>query len=786
MLHGSTANPIRSGLLLLVMVCTAPAMGQWVISSIHPDPTPYLGAPGSEFIALVSTDAQDSCISLEGLELSWNGQFRPLPDTCLTAGTVIVAHRASDSLDFDFGPALSIPMASWPALVNGGGTVILADVEGTVLDAMPYTEESLGGGGQPLMRSNIRACGGSVNQHLWSPGSSPFLDTVAGAGHALGSPAGFAELLESRRPGRIVSRGPGKLDWYLGSAFDPVSVSKAKGWVGSRAAILHWPSDSVVEFRWEERAPLELPSTRNEVAVLLGPLRTCANNAQDRMFAAHHARFPSVGDVRAVGVLPDPIPGDPFNPEESLSLFNAGMDTVDLGPWNFGGARLRRSEHLPPQRSLRLTASEFEDWPGMTNSGGSLVLDAPWADDGLEVHWHPCDHEAPAYADTGLELTWSANSGEDWHTKGRTQHDEEPVSLVGYGCVPDLLREHWIGLDIHVNRYAPHLPDRRWNVTGAQSGVVEHRIPDQPRSFRLKWDGAEDDLEGPGGVAISLEGVDWHTNGLHALCPSLVGNADPCLRLAEIMWDAEEGGVEFAELVNCGGNPIDLSGLQATSRSFPAPSDWNTWVDGSVNLVLPPGEVMAFGTCAKWVGRGRPSRGPARWSVDRWTPLNDEAGSLRIRLPSSGTAALDQAEWSNSLEGPWWWSPDGWAWVRFGLGFGDWVPAPDRGSPGRPASMAGAASCDESVWFDTGSEEGQPSIAWSFPEVVAAMEIRVVGWPSGQLVAHRVLTDLLPEGSWTWSNGAQRGVVPLPGHLLWDIRWLGSRCRGRRRWTTTP
>lgn len=773
-----------SGALFWALLSSFMAKGQWAITAIHPDPTPVLGAPGAEFVALIAQDAADSCCSLAGFALAWNGHFRELPAGCWPAGTVLVVHRAADSAEFDFGTALSLPLASWPALVNGGGMVVLQNAEGTVVDAMTYSEEALGGGGRPVMRSGIRACGGPLNQHLWSPGMSPFFSPVEQDVTALGSVDGAIELAEARRPERIVARGRGMLEWYLGSSFDPVSMELAKAWVGGGQVALAWPSDSVARMEWDWRiSPLESTAS-DAMPVVIGPLKTCVPGAQPRMFAGHHPRQTAVGDIRAVGVMPDPIPGDPFQSEESFTLFNAGVETVDLGPWSFGGARLRRSKQLSAGGTVQLHASEFEDWPGMSNAGGAMLAFGPEGAHPMALNWAPCDHDLPSHVGSGLGLRRSAAPGSDWHTEGHPQPAEEPVSIVGFGCISDLLRERWVGLDIHLNRYPEHISDRVWRVAGSPDEVMELELQGEPRAIRLTWEGAENQIESPEGVRVQLEGDAWNAGAIVAHCPDLLpASLTPCLRIGELMWDAETDGAEFAELINCGMEPIDLSGLQATTETDPMPGDWRTWVPGSVSLVLNPGEVMAFGPCARWVGQGWPAQGPSRWSVEHWSALNDAEGRLSIRLPSVGPEVLDEVHWNGELQGPWWWSRDGWAWARSGSGPGDWSPARDRGSPGRPQEMLGLGDCAGGVWFESSCEGGLPGIAWSFPEAGGILVIRLVGWPSGALLTRIVLQDLLTQGSWAWNGLLGQGPVPETEQVIWDVQWMGGQCAGRNRWS---
>ena len=74
----------------------------WIISAVHPDPTPAMGAPEAEYVALnLQGDEGDSCRSAQGLQLKWNGHNRTLAsDPCWPVGTTLVVHRSADSLAF--------------------------------------------------------------------------------------------------------------------------------------------------------------------------------------------------------------------------------------------------------------------------------------------------------------------------------------------------------------------------------------------------------------------------------------------------------------------------------------------------------------------------------------------------------------------------------------------------------------------------------------------------------------------------------------------------------------
>ena len=91
------AQNLPTGLLQAQTV----SAGRWVISALHPDPTPALGAPDCEYIALHalsdSLEGAGPCRT-DGLVLSWNGHERELPDGEWPVGSTVVVHRAADSL----------------------------------------------------------------------------------------------------------------------------------------------------------------------------------------------------------------------------------------------------------------------------------------------------------------------------------------------------------------------------------------------------------------------------------------------------------------------------------------------------------------------------------------------------------------------------------------------------------------------------------------------------------------------------------------------------------------
>lgn len=154
-------------LLLLMLLFCLPANAQRyavVIHEIMTDPQPPIGLPDAEYIELRNRSAAP--INLQGWRLqtgsSTSGAFPSYllhPDSL-----VVVSSRTNASL---FGPN-SIGIPSFPALPNGGATLVLLNSAGNTIHAVPYTTawygaEKAGGGWSLEMMDAASPCGGASN-----------------------------------------------------------------------------------------------------------------------------------------------------------------------------------------------------------------------------------------------------------------------------------------------------------------------------------------------------------------------------------------------------------------------------------------------------------------------------------------------------------------------------------------------------------------------------------------------------------------------------------------------
>ena len=773
----------------------SPGPARWVISSLHPDPTPAIGAPEAEYISLYAF-GEAQWLDTQGLILSWNGHHRDLPAGQWPGGTTLVVHREADSAHFEGWTSPRIGLTSWPALVNGGTLVSLLDSSGGVVDAVLYDEPSLQGGGRPLLRRNPAACGALLNLEPWSEGQDPFAPLQM----PMPEP-GVAWTLEAMQEGarafdRLVLRGLGSLEWRLPGPVDPRSMKEAKLDIGGvRARSLAWESDSVVSATWGERAGAsEASAPETPPLVRLGPIRACAPGELPGNLFNGLVVVPASGEVEVVGMLADPLPDDPFSGEERITLVNQSEAALDAAVWDWGGARLTRRRILESGGVGEFSASQFEGWPGMSNAGGAMELTGPGGSRLVSWSWSPCDHSVESLDGQGIPLERQPGPGAAWHTEGHPVDGPEPV-VLGFGCPRD-----WTGgvshLAVHLGLPAAFLDGAIWRLEeqdGTELKLAGDWSPHHPRTLRLeRTDGSAWPLDWPGGGAV--EGVHPKVQGMvpgsegevlwsiQVACPPEPYPHPVSLRIGEALWDAEDGGGEFVEVENAGASPVDLRGLQATEELAPDAGEWRTWVDADVSLVLQPGEVMAFGRCPRWFRAGHTGAGNACWPVESWSALPDDGGILALRLPSLGPDPFDEISWNPDMRGPWWWKRSGWSWTRSGPGPADWGPSADGGSPGsRNGALIPECGGDVRPFqLETGLN-GLPVLHWHFPAQGHGLLLRMVEWPGGAIRATFMMDLAEEEGTWAWDGRDGQDLPVPPGDLIWDLRWWGRTCSGRWR-----
>ncbi len=136
---------------------------QWqdvVANELMPDPNPVVSdLPEAEFVELYNRSVHP--FSLQG----WTVNDKLLPDHVLLPGQYIILSPTGRSTDFiPYGEV--VEPEGWPTLPNGGGSIVLKDHRGKVIDSLRYTID-LVEGGRAIERIRLdRPCDQRLNYGL--------------------------------------------------------------------------------------------------------------------------------------------------------------------------------------------------------------------------------------------------------------------------------------------------------------------------------------------------------------------------------------------------------------------------------------------------------------------------------------------------------------------------------------------------------------------------------------------------------------------------------------------
>lgn len=152
-------------LFLLRFLCTAAQRHTVLIHEIFADPTPAVGLPDAEYIELRNTT--QAPINLAGWRLQTATTASSIfPAYTLLPDSLVVVTSRSDAALF---PRNTIGLPAFPALPNGGATLLLRNAAGQIIHAVEYKESWYGnavkaaGGWSLEMRDAQNPCSGSTN-----------------------------------------------------------------------------------------------------------------------------------------------------------------------------------------------------------------------------------------------------------------------------------------------------------------------------------------------------------------------------------------------------------------------------------------------------------------------------------------------------------------------------------------------------------------------------------------------------------------------------------------------
>lgn len=317
---------VTTNLLLLLLLFCLPANAQRhavVIHEIMADPQPSIGLPEVEYIELRNRSAAP--INLQGWRLqtgsSTSGAF---PIYLLQPDSLVVVCSRTNAVLFGQN---TIGVTSFPALSNGGTTLVLVNGTGSLVHAVPYTTAWYGaadkeGGGWSLeMIDAENPCGGAFN---WRAAQHPLGGTPGGPNSVAG------KNRDDTPPALLSATAPDSLHLLLrfDEALDSAAAANAHAFEMSTgisivAAAPQPPLCQQVLLTLQKPMQISMVYT-----VKVQGVQDCTGNVLGSRSSvpAGLPQTAMAGDVVINEVLFNPKPGG----SDYVELYNRGKKIIDL------------------------------------------------------------------------------------------------------------------------------------------------------------------------------------------------------------------------------------------------------------------------------------------------------------------------------------------------------------------------------------------------------------------------------------------------------------------------
>ncbi|MDB0055065.1 lamin tail domain-containing protein, partial [Bacteroidia bacterium] len=132
------ANKLDTVVLFDYFIASKPKPGDLLFTEIFADPTPTIGLPEEEFFEIYNTSSEP--LDLENCTFSDGGTPAVFPQvTIASQAYLILVKSGNESLFTSYGDVIELD--GYPALNNSGDNLELRNANGSLLDAVNYTDD---------------------------------------------------------------------------------------------------------------------------------------------------------------------------------------------------------------------------------------------------------------------------------------------------------------------------------------------------------------------------------------------------------------------------------------------------------------------------------------------------------------------------------------------------------------------------------------------------------------------------------------------------------------------
>ena len=599
---------------------TTPTFHDVVINEIFADPSPVVGLPNTEFVEIYNRSTGN--FDLTGWAFTDGTSTGSLPAHILAAGNYLILCANADTALFSpFGPTLGI--SAWPSLNNAGDNLKILDAASNAIDSVNYAlswyqDAVKENGGWTLELINPNTGVGCAAAGNWIASVNPAGGTPGTINSVFNnSPDVTGPILQS-----VSALDSLHIELCFNEAIDPTLLSNILSYVinptiGNPVALFY----DTTTMRCVTLTLGTALTNNSSYQVVFSSLTDCAGNLaipNSGMFSYHRVE---PFDIVINEIMADPTPVVQLPDAEYIELHNTTPYGISIDNWSItvgSTTHILPTIILPADSFVVLTSTTdapfftginvvgVTSFSSLTNTGASITIRN---ENGMVIHtvtysdsWYQNAvkknggwslEQIDPMNPCGGSSNWKASNSNSGGTPGRRNSiDASNADLIK----PHLQRVSVLSAD-SIRLYFSEPLDSA-SLSTVLLYTIDHSIGN-PISVRpIGSDFSQCDLKLPTAISQGItynitvnvqisdcvgNNLDVPNSALFALPQSAVAGD---LVINEVLFDPNNGGVDFVEIYNKSQKVIDLKYIVLSSQD----TILNTLTE--LNVVAPEGYLL--------------------------------------------------------------------------------------------------------------------------------------------------------------------------------------------------
>ncbi len=597
-----------------------PTFHDVLINEIFADPSPVVGLPNAEFVEIFNRSSNN--FDVNGWTFTDGSSNGILGSRIIPAGGYLILCANADTASFSsFGPTMGL--SSWPSLNNSGDNLKLLDASDNVIDSVNFDlswfrDAVKDDGGWTLELINPNAGAGCAPAGNWI--ASTF---------ASGGTPGFQNSVFNNSPdvtGPVVQFVNAIDNLHVQICFnegiDPAQLANLSNYdiipfIGNPVSIIYDTATLQCAI-----LTLAIPLTNNSPYTLnFTGLTDCAGNAANPNSANFSYHLLEEFDIVINEIMPDPNPPVQLPDEEFIELHNTTPYAISVTSWTIASGttvRVIPNAIIPADSFLVLTSTTaaplftginivgVTSFPSLTNTSGTLILRNAAGTIIHSINYTDNWYQNSTKADGGWSLEQidprnPCSGASNWRASNSTLGGTPGYRNSIFASNPDVIKPRLVRVSIlaadSIRLWFSESLDSA-SMMNLASYTVDNGIGN-PLSVRpVGTDFTKCDLKLPSSIVagitytitVDFQLTDCVGNQLVVPGTALFALPQPILPndivINELLFDPNDGGVDFVEIYNRSTKVLDLKNLVLCTL------DTITNTLGDFNIVAPEGFLL--------------------------------------------------------------------------------------------------------------------------------------------------------------------------------------------------